>query len=232
VRPADGQGRNEIAGAEQLGAHDIGDQQLAREHALNDQEPKVTGHDALQSGDVPRPNSQPMGSDHELSFRLLAARAAEQNAEVRIGVEQAGRLNGPRHGGSSQCIDSGKHGQAIPEYGRLSNRHSPGYPDCPTRRSIRPTGHPAAGSKRRSDPDVPNRVREADVLDTSGMAVTDHGRAARSSNGLVWQSPAGQVCEMRASAAPKGGSWRPRECPTAARTRGRGDGDDQSPTAQ
>ena len=100
---------HEIAWAEQLGAHVIGDDQLTGENAVDDQQAHVVGGRAGEAGHVPRAHGEPVGAHDELALRVVAPAVVEQPAEVRIDIEQADHVGCP---GQRDCASS--HGLGLP----------------------------------------------------------------------------------------------------------------------
>ena len=79
----------EVAGAEQLGADVVGDDHLARDDALEQQQADVVGARALEARDVPHAHAQPVHAHDELALGLRAAGPVSRPAEIRVLLEQA-----------------------------------------------------------------------------------------------------------------------------------------------
>ena len=62
---------DEVARAEQLGAHVVGDDELAGEHAVEHEQADVVGARAGEPRDVPRADRQPVRADDELALGLV-----------------------------------------------------------------------------------------------------------------------------------------------------------------
>ena len=93
----------QVAGAEQLGADVVGDDQLARDHALEHEQPDVVGARAREAGDVPRPDAEPVRAHEQLALGLRAARLAEQARRGRGPPRAGGRFCR----GAVQCVRRG-----------------------------------------------------------------------------------------------------------------------------
>ena len=79
---------DQVAGAEQLGAHVVGDDQLAGDHALEHEQADVVGARARQPRHVPRADAQAVGAHEQPALGVGAARLGEQPAEIGVGLEQ------------------------------------------------------------------------------------------------------------------------------------------------
>jgi hypothetical protein len=85
---------DEVPGAEQLGADVVGDDHLAGDHAVEQQQADMIGARALEPRDVPHADAELVDAHDELPLRLLTARAGEQAAEVWVRVEEADGVGG------------------------------------------------------------------------------------------------------------------------------------------
>ena len=74
--------------AEQLGADVVGDDHLARDDAVEQQQADVVGARALEARDVPHADAEPVDADDELALGLLAAGAREQTGEIGVCLEE------------------------------------------------------------------------------------------------------------------------------------------------
>ena len=149
-------GRTRSPGTEQLGADVVGDDHLAGDHAVEQQQAHVVGARALEPRDVPHADAELVDAHDELALRLLAARAGEQAAEVRVRVEQADGVGGGclHHGLQriSRTVVTTHH-CAYPGPGerrRLSLRNRRGRPCGDSARRRRRPGPRTAASRARS----------------------------------------------------------------------------------
>ena len=81
-------GANDVPRAEQLGAYRVAQDDLAREHALRDQQTEVRRIGVGQPAAVPFPDPERAHADAQLALGLLAAIGGQQLAELRIQFEQ------------------------------------------------------------------------------------------------------------------------------------------------
>ena len=126
---------HEIARAEQLGADVVGDDHLAGDHAVEQQQADVVGARALEARDVPDADAEAVDAHDELALGLLAARARQQPAEVGIGLEEPDGVGG---GGFDHDL------------GAVDDR-DPTAQGCPTRRSAKhATPHAQSANPARS----------------------------------------------------------------------------------
>ena len=102
-------GAYEVTRAEQFGADVVGDDQLTREDAVDDQQADVVGGRAREARHVPRAHGQPVGAHDELALGVLTPVVAQQAAEVGIDVQQADHVGGP-----GQWDRGSSHGLALP----------------------------------------------------------------------------------------------------------------------
>jgi hypothetical protein len=72
----------------------VGDDHLAGDHAVEQQQADVVGARALEARDVPDADPEPVDAHDELALRLIAARAGEQAAEVWVRLEEAHGVGG------------------------------------------------------------------------------------------------------------------------------------------
>jgi hypothetical protein len=70
----------------------IGDDQLAGEHALDDEKTDVAAARPAEAGHVPGAHTEAMGPYDERALGLRATVLGQQRPEVGIGVEEPNRL--------------------------------------------------------------------------------------------------------------------------------------------
>ena len=88
----------------------VGDDQLARQDPVDDQQADVIGGRAREARHVPRAHGEAVGTDDELALGVLASVVVEQPAEVGIDVQQADHVGGP-----GQWDWASSHDLALPE---------------------------------------------------------------------------------------------------------------------
>ena len=87
----------------------VGDDQLAREHAVEDQQADVVGGGAGEAGDVPGSDGQPVRADDELALGVGAPAVGEQRPEIRVGLQEPDRLRR-----SDACVCYPRHTSPYP----------------------------------------------------------------------------------------------------------------------
>ena len=77
---------------QQFGTHVVCDHELARQDAVEDQQPDMVAARAGQARDVPRADRQPVRADDELPLRLPCAACRSRARQARVRLQQTDRV--------------------------------------------------------------------------------------------------------------------------------------------